>query len=403
MTDVVRKFLWRLSPEAVVRLFTRIGLFHPDVSDLGPLQRTKAVHNAVLAADDAQRGRAEGIAGHVIALAEKGDLAERALRAICEGDQVLLDVLEEERSLEERIFDVWLRETKILDKARNLAMGFAWRGGRFHCGFTIINPQQVNEQLNDAITEIREIVQSLQGGRKAHAETFIYQEMDYSKAPETAHALKTHHIAIYLETPASYLMEFKEGESGITPVLRREAREMAIDYNPANGRLDVTGKGVGGSKVLQRIAQQFRVHAVAGASMTELERPEWSLDFFLRDATPSLSPPEGFSSVRVSEIALCSQRNPAGSAVFRGSKTGSAYERMAQMGVKADQLSFEMVRSVTLTFEVVPEDMDQPERLARVTLSWPNATSFDGASVEERRVIETWLKQQNFAAQDRQQ
>ena len=403
MIDVVRKFLSRLSAESVVRLFEHIVLSHPDVSDLGPRQRTNAAHKALLAADDEQRGIAEGIASHVIGLAEKGDFAERALRATCQGNTVLLERLEEERSLEERIFSVWLCEPKILDRARNLAMGFAWKGGRSHCGFNIINPQQVNEQLDDAITEIRDIVQSLQGGRKVDTETFTYQEMDYSKAPETAHALKTHHIAIYLETPASYLIEFKVGESGITPVVRREAREMAIDYNPANGRLDVTGKGVGGPRVLHRIAEQFRVHAIADASMTELKRPEWSLGFFLRDATPSLSPPEGFSSVRVSEIALCSQRNPAGSAVFRGSKTGSAYERMAQMGVKADQLSFEMVRSVTLTFEVVPEDMDQPERLARVTLSWPNATSFDGASVEERRVIETWLKQQNFAAQDRQQ
>ena len=103
-----------------------------------------------------RRGRLEGIAGHVLALANLDDHAERALRAVCRNQQRLLKRLEDDCSLEERILDIWFSDRKILDRARNLAMGYVWRDGRSHCSFMVSNPQQAAADLNQAVEAIRE-------------------------------------------------------------------------------------------------------------------------------------------------------------------------------------------------------------------------------------------------------
>ena len=47
----------------------------------------------------------------------------------------------------------------------------------------------------------------------------------FNYADEEGAGQLIHHIAVYLETPASVLLEFKDGENHPEPVVRREARE----------------------------------------------------------------------------------------------------------------------------------------------------------------------------------
>jgi hypothetical protein len=396
VADVLRRFFARLGEESIAQLLTRAGLPGPDFDGLKPQQRTKAAVEAALNAEVGVRSRIEAIAGTVVSLSDRGDHAELALRAACEYHAHLLEKLESDRSLEERILEVWSEQPHLLDRARNLAMSFAWRDSRYQCSFQVQNPNELAANLDEAVEAMRHIVQSLQGGRRVHAEAFTYADVDRTPIATSPSAGRVHHVALYLETPASYLMEFQEGEVGAVPVLRRQAKEMAIDYNAATGRLDVTGKGVGGSRVLSAIANEFRILALADSSLTALERSEWSLDMFLCSKPPHLAPPDGFSSVRVTEIILRSQRQYGAKTVFRGPDGGSAYDRLAEHGLNLAKLSFEWVSSATLALNVLPETDDEESRSVEVTLGWPNTLSFDGAGLEDRRQIRAWLEQGAF-------
>ena len=215
-----------------------------------------------------------------MALTDRGDHAELALRAVGEGRTELIEILESDCSLEERVMDVCFAEPRLLDQARNLAMTFAWKDGRYHVGFTVGNPQVMNEDIGDAVEAIRNLIQSQRGGRKVYTEAFTYTDPEPADDSKSASKVPVHHIAIYLEAPASVLMEFQPGSPVVGPVVRREAKEMAIEYNPATGRLDVVGKGVGGAKVFRDVANEFRARALADATLTELEHEEWPLDLF---------------------------------------------------------------------------------------------------------------------------
>jgi hypothetical protein len=117
---------------------------------------------------------------------------------------------------------------------------------------------------------------------------------------------------------------------------------------------------------------------------------------FLCSKPPHLAPPDGFSSVRVTEITLRSQRQYGAKTVFRGPDGGSAYDRLAEHGLNLAKLSFEWVSSATLALNVLPETDDEESRCVEVTLGWPNTLSFDGAGVEDRRQIRAWLEQGAF-------
>jgi hypothetical protein len=396
VADVLRRFFSRLGQDAISPLLARAGLPHVELDGLKPHQRSKAAIAAVLHAPDGIRGPLEAVAGNITSLADRGDNAEVALRAVCEGYQHLLEILETDRSLEERILIVSVEQPKLLDRARNLAMSLAWRDSRYQCSFEVDNPKDLARNIDDAVESIRRIVQNIQGGRKVYAEGFTYSDAD-----STTSAGRVHHIALYLETPASYLMEFKEGEGTAVPVLRREAREMAIDYNAATGRLDVTGKGVGGTEVLREVAEEFRAQAVSDASLTALKRPTWPMGAFLSNVPPPLQPPEGFALVHVSEIALRSQRQNGATAVFRGPHGGTAYDRLRELGIDLAHTAFESISSATLTLDALPDDVGLT-RPVRVTLRLPNALSFDGAGVRDRREIKAWLERHAFASINRQ-
>jgi hypothetical protein len=396
MIDSVRTFVTRLSSNAIVRLFSEAELAMPNLEALGTRKRTQRVVEAILEASDAKRGRLEGIAGHVLALSKLEEHAERALRAVCRNQKTLFERLDDNCSLEERILNIWFSDPKILDRARNLAMSYVWRDGRTHCGFMVGNPQHIHGDLSQAVEAIRRTVQKFQGGRKVHSEFFEYIDEDERDAPADQPTMSIHHIALYLETPASYVMEFPEGEDVAIPVLHRGAREVAIDYNPRTGRLDIAGKGIGGAKKFADIGQEFRLHALAGAELTAIRREEWPLQMFLSEAPPVLTPAEGFSKVHVTELALRSERQASGKATFHTTADQTAYQRMQELGIAVSQLPFEKVQTVTLTLEAFPECPDERGREVRVTLGWPNVRSFVGASLRDRRLIDAWLKQRPF-------
>ena len=90
-----------------------------------------------MATGDLGRARIEAMAGQIVSLAEKGDHAERALRAVSEGRPDLLKDLDADIALEDRILMIWQKDSKLLDGARNLAMGLHWRGGKLHYSFQI--------------------------------------------------------------------------------------------------------------------------------------------------------------------------------------------------------------------------------------------------------------------------
>ena len=191
-------------------------------------------------------------------------------------------------------------------------------------------------------------------------------------------------------------MEFPEGKDVAIPVLHRAAREVAIDYDPGTGRLDIAGKGIGGAKIFADISEEFRLKAIAGAELTKIRRKEWPLHMFLGEA-PSLAPPDGFSKVCVSELVFRSERQSGGKVIVRAGEDQSAYDRMREIGIHASRLLFERVQAATLTLETLSERQDDSGREVRLTLSWPNACSFVGATLYDRRVIDAWLKQPPFA------
>jgi hypothetical protein len=106
MTSAVRRFVTALSPEGLCLLLQHSDFSASGFDGLDRRERTKLAVELVLRAPVGIRGRVEAVAGSVISLAEKGDLAERALREVCQCSPEMLAILESNRSLEERIFTV---------------------------------------------------------------------------------------------------------------------------------------------------------------------------------------------------------------------------------------------------------------------------------------------------------
>jgi hypothetical protein len=389
MTDAVRRFLTRLDTEGRDRLLQHLGLAAPDCSGLKARERDKRLIDAVTTAGDVTRGRAEGISAHVLLLSDKGELAERALRAVCGRDRVdLCEILESDRSLEERIFFLWLDDAKLLDRARNIALSHHWRDGRYHCSFTATNPHPVSDDLSNAVHGIQRIAQRAQGGRKVAVDVFTYIDQEASDQ-------LIHHIAVYLETPASVLMEFKDSEHPI-PVLRREAKEIAIDYNPRTGQLEIAGKGIGGSKVFQRLAESFGATALQGTELSGITREEWQLQQFAHGHPADLLPPPGYSLVWVTEMVLYSTQAAGGKLIVRAGQGQDVYARLDELGISKSKLCLETLYAVTLTLEAPPQAENEDGREVCVALTRPNSRSFDGASIRDRKAIEAWLKDAPF-------
>jgi len=388
MANVVHRFITRLSIPARERLFRHAGIPEVDYSCADARERDRRSFDALAQAEDRARGIVEAIAGSVIAVADKGELAERALRQVCSDNPALDAILEEDAPLEERILKVWFEDHVLLDRTRNLTMSYHWRDGRFHCGYTIPEPQKLHGDISEAVDSIRMIVQHQQGGRRAYADQF-----SYTGNGEDASLIN--HIAIYLETPASFLMEFSRGDDVPQPVLRREARELALSYEAASGRLDVAGKGLGGAKVFHDIAQAFCSYALDGADFQIITRNEWQLGQFMGPNPPSLEPPEGFSRARITEIITFNLSSPGSQFVARAGFDQDAYDRLEELGIDTRRL-LETVGSITVTLEAYPVHGEERGRDVRVILKWPNKLSLDGATIDDKRVIERWLDNSPF-------
>ena len=389
MSSSIRRFVSALSKEALGLLFQHAQVASIDLNKLSRRERTNRTVQAALDASSKVRGHLEAIANSVLVLAEKRDLAERALREVCQTDGDLLAILERDISLEERIFEVWLKEPRALDRARNVAQGYGWRCGRYHCGFDVKNATRVLNDIEIASETIGRLIQQMQGGRKGSLDHFTY-------VPEDGSAEAIHHIAVYLETPASFIMEFGDEEDFPVPVVRREAREVAIDYNPKSGRLDIAGKGIGGFRVIDKVARAFCQTALSDAEFVAVTRPEWNLAPFLDSVPSGLATPAGFSTFRITEIATTSVGGAGSQLVLRAPKGIDIYEHAKQLGICLIELSPQYVRSIAITLTAVPTPKDTESREVQISLAWPNGRSFDGASFQDQMIVEPWLESPQF-------
>ncbi|MGD9829980.1 MAG: hypothetical protein AB7E70_07910 [Hyphomicrobiaceae bacterium] len=396
LADDLRRLLNRLSAEGTVSLFGLAKLPTDGLADQKPRNRVKIALDRVGSAPFEVRDRIELISSEVMVLADRAEYAETALRKVCESKPHLLEILEQERSLEERILTVWIRGGNVLDRARNLAMAFIRKDGRSHCGFRVGGQLEPSADHESVARKIKDLVQARQGGRRVYFDHFPYRLDDASGSGSEGGDV-VYHFGFNLEAPAQAWREFTPDSAEVATVVRREAKELSIDYNPRTGVIDVVGKGVGGGKVLQDIALAFSREALAGAEIELIKRKQWQLERFIDEHPPLLSPPEGFRSVRVVEIASHSQRRAGAKAVFRSGVGQSAYDRMKELGVRSEGLLAENVGSVTLAFEKISDDPERPPREIRATLKLPNALSYEGASSQDKQVISDWAEQQPFA------
>jgi hypothetical protein len=392
MAASVRTFFRRLSPEAIGSVLAVIGAEPIDLDGLSAAKSAAVASNAALDGDG-RRGLIEAIVSEIAALSTKPDLAELALRAVCEDQPALLSMLDDSLSLDERCWRVWSCDSKLIDRARNVAMKHHWQDGRFHCGFSVTNPGGLKHDLASAVSVIQEYIQNREGGRRAESDLFTYRDPE-TKTDEPS---LIHHVAIYLERPARYLMEFGGDDAGVQPVIRHEARELAITYSERTGQIDVAGYGVGGLRVLRDIAETFHAEAVENSTLEVLTRKDWVFDCFQTMAAPVFKPPEGFDSVRIIELRLRSREDAMHRATFKTDASTSVYDRLAQLGVGHRALGLEFVAGVVLTLRTFPGEEEQKQRDVRIKLDWPAGLKFDNATIAEQRALEAWLDLQPFA------
>lgn len=400
MVDTVHRFFSRLSPSSRQHVFRLAGLPKLDADASKPRKMMATIIQTVAEAPDTSREYIEAMSGHVLTLSEKGEHADAALQSVCSERADLLDVLEQDLSLEERIFLVWQKDAALLDLARNLARNFRWREGRrYHAGYKVLNAPELLEDISGAVKAIRALIQEGQGGRKVDVEQFTYPKWSgagRSVSVSEDDVSRIHHIALYLEAPAKMLMEFQPEIAGVMPAVRREAKEMAIEYDPESGTLGVAGRGVGGGKVFEKVAEAFRRHALADAALTKLSNPEWPLNAFLRSDIQLPSPPEGYATVRVTSLLLRSSHQRGGRALFTAGNEETAYDRIRQLGIRSASIQTEWASSVTLTLEEMPRQEGNRPRELSVTLKWPRDLTYDGATVRDRKIIEAWLQSPEF-------
>lgn len=388
MADAVVRLNSRLSPEAMTDLMTRVGI-DASPGNTSRRQFQKATLKAVESAPDSARMKLEGIAGRIVAFAERDEFAETALRTACWDLPQLMALCDADSSIEERALRVLFEAPKTFDRASSISTGHHWRGGRQHSLFETAKNGDVSDSINEAVTLIKKAMERQQAGRRVATDEFTYRDLlSIEDGQDPAKAPLAYHVSVYLEAPASYWLEFEAGPTEMTPVLRSEAKEIAIDYYPATGELHVAARGVGGSKVLHAIAEIFGTHALETTEIALVERQEMALGTFLTMSTPVLPIPSGFAKLDIVEVSLRSRQNRAALATFKGGDSGNAYTRMREVGVTADKLAGELIRSVTV--ELATSVDPAASRSVRATLNWPNRITFDGASPAERRSIQAW-------------
>ena len=381
-----------MSLQACRDLLERVSIDSDGLDEDRNFVRTREILERLVSAPHAARTEVEAIAGRIVAFSSKEDIAERALWACSDNDVELAGILNQSASLEERALQFWLQARHSFERANNVASGYHWAGGKFHSAFKVSAPGTLVESLADVAAEIGELIQSQAGGRKVDPDLFSFPDPEAGDE-EAAEPALIHHLAIYVEAPASYWVGFKDEDDKASPLLRRDAKEVSISYNPSKQRLDVAGRGIGGSKMLEQIAHVFEARAIKEVPFEKITRVDWDLEQFLGDEPPMLTAPQGFSSMVVRSLSTRNRSKKGAQAMFRGEGEQTAYDRMAQLGVKPSSLAFERVKSVTLELKSSATD-DAPSRPIRMALNWPNSVSFDGATTQEQDVLNGWAQAQ---------
>ncbi len=390
MTDTIRSVFNRLSVNGLTLLLETAKVPCPDFEGLGTRGRVSQALEAVKVAPQSARVECEAITGHIWLLAKKQDFAERALSRVCRGKTELTAILDEDFSLEERIFHLWLKDPKIIHRARNLAMADRSQRSRSHCRFKIDCGNGFTEGYQKALPHIQTLIQKLQRGRRVVADHFIYDDAEeHPDGGSTAGVSQpVHTIAIYLESPASMLLEFAHHEDTVISTLHREARELSIQYRPGAGVVDIAGRGLGGPRVFCDIAQILHDESFAGSEMIEIKFEHWRLQPFLSEQAPTILPPPGFTSVDVIEIAFAEL---GGDMVTVEGKRRDVYQRFKTLGLTEKHFSFQTVRFVSLRLQRSPEGSESKARDVTVTLRIPSTCQFENVTDRERTAIKAWL------------
>lgn len=393
MASELRTFVHRLGQAGLSKFFDYLGIDPADLIDLGPNNRTRQALTKIYE-DQFARSKAEAIAGEVLALCKKGDLAELALRVVCGECTELGAILESDRSAEERAWLIWRTDAKLLDRARNIAMSYHWRNGKYNSAFKVSEGGPFLADEDGAIERIVDVVRQIDGGRRVHPDLFSYSDPETSGRDDRKIG-RVHHLAIYLEQPASFLMEFNNDGDEAVPIIRRSAKELSIVFNESSGRLDVSGAGLGGQKVLADIADVFCQEAMENAELAKVERQEFNFEFFNRLTPPALTPPTGFEKVIVTELRTRSVMDRSSRSTFRVGEKSDAYRRLKELGV-GSRLKLELIAGVTLLFILMPKKRGETGRKVKMTLNWPAGVSFDNATIDEQRQLRGWLENQDF-------
>lgn len=387
MTHAVRRLLVTLSDESLRLLFEDAEVALPQRDGNAASDYRRLLNDTVRRCSDASRNRIEAVAGEVVALGDKTIFGDMALRSAATGEAAAI-ATDDSAPLLDRALRVLLRAPKEFRRARNIASGLHWRDGRYHRGFRLSAGGAIQSSLRDAASALAAAVQASQGGRHVDHDPFDYADPLWK---ESGTPPLVHHVAVYVGAPATSVMEFLNDQDEVARVVRTPAKEVAIDYCPTTGRLDVAGYGIGGGDVLELVAKRFAASALADAQLAQISRREVHLESFARTRVEPPRPPEEFASARIFELTLRRKAEPAGRASFFGARNQTVYDRISEVGVSLASLGMELVRAVGFEFAQVRRD-DGETRYVQATLTWPNSLTFgSGVGVEERRRIERWL------------
>ncbi|MEL6567663.1 MAG: hypothetical protein AAFQ22_04535 [Pseudomonadota bacterium] len=174
--------------------------------------------------------------------------------------------------------------------------------------------------------------------------------------------------------------------------LYRPALEIGLTFDPRQSRLDIAGKGAGGSRVFEAVAKAFSLQALGIVDVEQVDREEWRFERFMSFTVKLPRPPKPFATVAVREIAFRRASDTAGKARFRAEAGRTAYDRIRDFGIKEANLFGELIGQVELEFKELPSAPDTEAERVGLTLSWPNRRSFKNALPEHMSVLDAWLR-----------
>lgn len=374
----------KIAPATAKSLLGECGPSLDELDEMGHRARTKALTAALRECEASQRQEIEAIAKTITGLTGDAQMAERALRNCCRREDSLIALLDQDASLEDRALSVKRADEKRFQRAVNVAMGYRLSDGRYHHSYMIPESGALRENLSDAADEVRNVLEDVASGRRVAADVFTYQD-DADNEP-------VHHVAFFVEAPASLWIGFKDNDE-LETFVQRDSIEVAVSYRPDRDQINISGKRLKGAPVFEQIAKVFQEHALSDNAPEELNRQDWNLERFCSTKVPAINWPSGFANCRVRAITF-QNRDDAGQRVkFDGGIDGDAYTRISNFGLTGSMLAKEFVRSVELRLER-PADEEQPSRLGSMILSFPNGRRFVGGLSAYREELDDWANKE---------